>query len=191
MQPKPKFTDRRRTTQNADDYKVLVVGSICAILILLGSVFFDRLYEYRWFRDATKLTPFYSVHTHFSSVNHDTITVGGDMVKRRCVFNNFSAYVHDASGIRHRAFVDPSREVELTGASGNRPPSDTAETWGPWNVVVIDKRVIPVSWEIHVDHKDCPSPPLNQTNLFASGLWVTAMFEMRGHTLPPAPETEE
>lgn len=171
-----------KTTRNADDYKVLMVGIFCSILILMGSVVFPRFNEYRWYRDVTRLTPFYDVQLLYSNVSEDQITiqVGGSLVKRRCEFNNLFGYIYGDNGIRYRVPVDTSAEP-----GGNRPPSDTAESWGPW-VISKEKNqnipitVIPVRWEIIAEHINCPTAPKTQRNLFISGDWIDYAFLVDG-----------
>lgn len=168
-----------KTTRNADDYKVLVVGIICSILILLGSFTVPRLYEQRWYRDVTRITPFYDAMLLYSNVskNEIQITMGGTLIKRRCDFNNLFGYIYADNGIRYRVPVDTTDEP----VKGNRPPSDTPESYGPWTISVDDNpnfpvTAIPVRWEIIAEHVKCPTEPETQRNLFISGSWEDFLF---------------
>lgn len=169
----------KKTTRNADDYKVLMVGIVCTILILMGSVILPRFTEQRWYRDITRLTPFYEVQLLYSNVSEDqiTLTMGGSMVKRRCDFNGLFGYIYGDNNIRYRVPVDHSAEP----VHGNRPPSDNAESWGPWSLSTNDNpniplTVVPVRWEIIAEHVECPTVPLTQRNLFIQGDWVDYAF---------------
>lgn len=163
-----------KTTRNADDYKVLITGIVAAILIMMTSVVYPRFQEQRWFRDVTRLTPFYDVTLLYSAVSDDQISIvmGGSMIKRRCTFNNLFGYIYGDNGIRYRVPVDDSAEP----VHGNRPPSPDAESWGPWSLSTDDNlnipaTVIPMEWEIIAEHVECPTPPKTQRNLFIRGTW--------------------
>ncbi|USG60952.1 hypothetical protein NBZ79_17480 [Sneathiella marina] len=168
MKPEPSLP--QRGARNGTGYKLLFTGAICTLLILITLLIAPRLAEYRWYRDMTALTPFYDVEVTYVNVTENAVTLGGNLTKRRCVFNELVGYVYGDDGIRHRVMVDFSPETELTGVSGNRPPSDTAEAWGPWRLTIDeDRNVTPVGWEILAGHVNCPSSPTEQTNLFAKG----------------------
>ncbi len=163
----------KKTTRNADDFKVLLVGAVCAIIIMMGSLVFPRFTEQRWYRDITRLTPFYDVVLLYSSVSEDQIRVvfGGSMVKRRCDFNNLFGYIYGDNGLRYRVPIDHSSE-----GGGNRPPSGTPESWGPWSLSLDDNPNIPTTmvperWEVIAEHVKCPTEPRTQRNLFISGEW--------------------
>lgn len=168
-----------KTTKNRDDYKVLLVGLMLSVFLLMGNFMFTALIEQRWFRDVTGQTPFHSVALLRSVVNpiENSITVSGTMIKRRCQFQSLTGYITDHEGIRHRVVVNTEPEEILTGISGNRPPSNEAETWGPWLLsfaveVVVEQQLTPISWEIWVHH-ECPTRPNKQSNIFAWGDWIT------------------
>lgn len=165
-----------KTTRNADDYKVLMVGIVAAILIMGMSMVFPRFGEQRWYRDLTRLTPFHDVQLLYSRVDNDKIQIlfGGTLVKRRCEFNNLFGYIYGSNGIKYRVPVDMSSEP-----GGNRPPSysGTSESWGPWVLRVADNpnipsTVIPQSFEIIAEHVNCPTEPKTQRNLFVKGNWA-------------------
>ena len=167
---------REKTTKNADDNRVLIFGVLAAILLMtlpaIGRVV--HLDSQRWYRDIMGITPFYDVEVLYAKSDDKTVAVGGYMIKDRCVFDYFTGYITDSHGIRHPVRVDDSPEAALTGVESgvSRPPSDTAEAWGPWTLTTTQNIDRPTGWEIYVDHKECPSPPLKQSNLFASGPWV-------------------
>lgn len=174
---KAKYFRAPKSTPNRDDFRVLMAGVICAIILLVGSLAFQRLDEYRWFRDVTLLTPFHDVTVDYSFVDGKVLTVGGQLIKRRCDFEDMIAYVTGEDGTRRRLIVDPSPEIRLTGTDKTRPPSSESEAWGPWEIYNQYTDLTPVSWEIYIDHVRCPSPPENQTNLFAYGPWKAAGFK--------------
>ena len=167
-----------KTSRNADDFKVLIVGTIIAIVILIGSLSVPRLSEQRWYRDITRLTPFYDVELLYSRVSEDQISIsmGGLMVKRRCTFDiatGLQGYVYGQDGIRYRVNIDDSPEGFL---KTSRPPSSVKETWGPWVLSLntnsnIPNTMTPVRWEIIAPHVNCPTEPKTQRNLFIAGLW--------------------
>ncbi|ANJ20810.1 hypothetical protein HYO99_gp76 [Roseobacter phage RD-1410W1-01] len=173
-----KYIRAEKTTRNRDDYKVLIVGLICAIFIMLAMTTLPRFAEQRWYRDLARLTPFYGVELLYSNVSEDTISVsvGGSLVKRRCEFNTLFGYIYGDNNIRYRVPVDTSSEPE-----GNRPPSDTPESWGPWTLSMNDNpnipvTVVPIRWEIIAEHINCPTEPVTQRNLFIGGEWVDFAF---------------
>jgi len=132
-----------------------------------------ELAEQRWFRDIRGLTPFSEVVTGWSVVTDDGLLVGGSMKKDRCTFVQGSqvGYVRIEGKPKQSVFVDLTPEDILTGVVGqSRPPSNDPEAWGPWLIRWVGAP--PLDWEIFVRHKDCPTPPRNQTNLFASGAWA-------------------
>lgn len=164
----------KKTTRNADDFRVLVAGIVCTIMILMGSVILPRFTEQRWYRDLTNLTPFHSVELLYSNVSEDSISIqfGGSLVKRRCEFNNLIGYIYGDNGLRYFVPVDTSSE----GSLGNRPPSSVSESWGPWIISTesnpnIPNTVLPVRWEVIAEHIKCPTPPKVQRNLFVEGAW--------------------
>ena len=162
-----------KTTRGEDDFKVLMVGVICALMIMLGSLVIPRFNEMRWYRDLTRLTPFHEVHLLYAQVDDDKIEImiGGTMVKRRCDFNTLFGYITGSDGIRYQVPVHTEAEPK-----GNRPPSKIAESWGPWILKLHDNAVIPItvvpeSFEVIAEHVKCPSGPETQRNLFISGGW--------------------
>lgn len=171
----------KKTSKNADDFKVLIVGAVCAILIMMGSIIMPRMTEQRWFRDFTRLTPFHDVVLLYSQVSPDSITVavGGTMVKRRCDFQSLYGYVIGSNGIRYRAAVDSSHEDSEVRT--NRPPSAHAESWGPWTISVdtiphFPPAVLPLGYEIYAEHVQCPTEPETQRNLFVKGDWANYTY---------------
>lgn len=163
-----------KTTRNADDFKVLLVGIVCAIMIMMGSSILPRFNEQRWYRDLARLTPFYEVQLLYSSVGPQAIeiTIGGSLIKRRCDFNDLFGYIHADNGIRYRVPVHTDAEP----VQGNRPPSDSAESWGPWSITTDDNpnfpvTAVPVKWEVIAEHIKCPTEPVTQRNLFIGGEW--------------------
>lgn len=162
-----------KTTKGEDDFKVLMVGVFCALLIMAGSLVLPRFGEYRWYRDLVHLTPFHDVHLLYAEVQDDKIEImiGGTMVKRRCDFNALFGYITGSDGIRYRVPVHTNAEL-----SGNRPPSSVAESWGPWVLKMKDNETIPIttvpmSFEIIAEHIRCPYGPDTQRNLFIAGGW--------------------
>ena len=168
-----------KRTRNSDDVKVLLIGVVLGIIILVSPVVANSLQEQRWYRDVSGSTPFRGATTDYTSVDDGSIAVGGFLIKRRCTFLGLSGYIVDRTGIRHPVHVDTSPEVALTGVEygGSRPPSDDLESWGPWVLTQTSNISEPTGWEIYVDHGECPSPPVNQTNLFTSGAWVDYQFQ--------------
>tara|TARA_R110000823_G_scaffold12076_15_gene40589 strand:- start:1602 stop:2129 length:528 start_codon:yes stop_codon:yes gene_type:complete len=170
---------REKTTKNADDNRVLIFGVLAAIFLMalpgLGRAI--HLDSQRWYRDLMGLTPFHGTEVLYAEFDGNTVTIGGYMIKDRCVFDYYTGYIIDSRGIRHPVVVDDSPEVLITGvkSGSSRPPSDTAEAWGPWTLTTTQNIDQPTGWEIHVDHKDCPSPPVKQSNLFTSGSWGSAL----------------
>lgn len=168
----------KKTTKNADDFRVLVAGIFCAIGILVVSNVLPRLTEHRWYRDITQITPFHSVTLLYSQVQdaRTLIVVGGSMTKRRCEFENLYGYIYADNGIKYRVPVDTSVE-DSTGVVGNRPPSHYPENWGPWSLSTKSNpnfplSAIPVSFEIIAEHVKCPTPPRTQRNTFIEGAWA-------------------
>lgn len=168
----------KKTTKNADDVRVLFAGILGAIIILIGSAVMPRLTEHRWYRDVTSITPFHSVTLLYSQVQdaRTIIVVGGSMIKRRCEFHNLYGYIYADNGLKYRVAVDTSVE-DRDGASGNRPPSDHPENWGPWSLSTKSNpnfpiSAIPTAFEIIVEHKNCPTVPKTQRNVFMEGAWI-------------------
>ena len=169
---------REKTTKNADDNRVLIFGVLAAIFLMalpgLGRAV--HLDSQRWYRDIMGITPFHDAEVLYVDADERIVTVGGYLIKDRCTFNFFTGYILDSRGIRHPVLVDDSPEGLITGvkSGSSRPPSDKSEAWGPWTLTASANVDSPTGWEIHVDHKDCPSPPETQSNLFASGSWGSA-----------------
>lgn len=181
--PREKFIRAEKTTRNRDDYKVLLVGVIFGVFILVSQVTYGMLIDQRWFRDVTGITPFHSVKVMSQAVVDDSITVTGELVKRRCTFDSLTGYIiyddlmsEDLD--RQRVFVNTRPEEILTGITGNRPPSDEAENWGPWLMTLtlstenLSHKGDIKGWEIWAHHS-CPTRPVKQSNLFAEGLWTS------------------
>lgn len=169
----------QKTTKNADDFRVLMAGILCAIGILVVSNVYPRLAEHRWYRDLTQITPFHSVTILYSQVqdSRTLIVVGGSMTKRRCVFKDLYGYIYADNGIKYRVPVDTSVEDSVLGKLVNRPPSHYPENWGPWSLSTKSNpnfpiNSVPVSFEIIAEHLDCPTPPKTQRNTFIEGAWV-------------------
>lgn len=132
-----------------------------------------RVAENRWYRDAVGLSPFSLVEVTHSEVVDGGLAIIGVMRKNRCDFVQDAqvGYVYFEGKPRRRTTVDTSPEDRLTGVVGqSRPPSDKLEQWGPW--IINWRGATPDRWEIFVDHENCPTPPENQTNKFASGPWA-------------------
>jgi len=163
-----------KTTANNDDFKVLIMGVVAAVIIMIGSIFVPLVQETRTYRDVVGITPFHGVRVYGSELNAEktAITIYGELIKRRCTFEELIAYVVDESGLRHIAVLDTTPE---NAGEVNRPPSKVAESWGPWEISVggEDGEIVPVAWQIFAAHTQCDSPPYNQINLFADGPWVT------------------
>ena len=131
-----------------------------------------RLAESRTYRDLAGLTPFSQVEVTAAVAIDRGAAVSGVMRKDRCSFSHGAqvAYVTFSDKPRKRTIVDMTPEDETTGIVGqSRPPSGDLESWGPW--VIVWRGPTPAGWQIFVDHEDCPSPPFDQTNLFAAGEW--------------------
>jgi hypothetical protein len=160
----------KSTNKNKDDFKVLMVGMVLTLCIFAGSLIQPRLSEYRWYRDLTKLTPFYNVEVEYSRLDGPDIYVGGALTKRRCTYNYLIAYAVDKRGVGYKIFLDDSIE-KLPGHIENRPPSKRPQNWGPWKLSTLGTLDDPKEWEIFVEHKQCPSEPHTQRNKFASGKW--------------------
>jgi len=162
-----------RTRQALQKNASMVGAMILLLFITSWPNLQAELAEERWFRDARGLTPFSEVEVTWSITTDKGLLIGGTMKKNRCTFVNGSqvGYVHVDEKPKQKVFVDTSPEDILTGVVGkSRPPSDTAETWGPW--LIKWKGPLPLDWDVFVSHKDCPTPPMNQVNLFVSGSWA-------------------
>jgi len=161
-------------TKEALQKNALMVGAMIMLLFISSWPNVQaELAEERWFRDVRGLTPFSEVEVTWSIVTDEGLLIGGTMKKNRCTFVKGSqvGYVHVDEKPKRTVFVDTSPEEILTGVVGkSRPPSDTAETWGPWLIKWVGP--LPTDWDVFVSHKDCPTPPKNQVNLFASGSWA-------------------
>ena len=132
-----------------------------------------ELAEERWFRDARGLTPFSEVEVTWSIITDKGLLIGGFMKKDRCTFVQGSqvGYVHVDGKPKRSVFVDTSPEEKISGVVGkSRPPSNSLESWGPW--LVHWDGPLPLNWDVFVSHKDCPTPPKYQVNMFASGSWA-------------------
>ena len=131
------------------------------------------LSENRWYRDMRGLTPFSLVQVTQSEVIEGGIVVHGVMRKDRCdvIPELIRGRVTFEGGPSKRTTVDTSPEDRITGLVGlSRAPSDVVETWGPW--VIRWDGPKPDGWQINVTHENCPTPPYDQTNLFAEGPWA-------------------
>lgn len=149
---------------------LIFVAAVLVFMSLWGDIQ-ARLAENRSYRDIANLTPFSKVSVSQSLVTESGLILQGAMRKDRCEFSPGSlvAYVYFEGKPRRRTGVDTSVEDAL-GVTGNRPPSDDLQAWGPWRIVWSGAR--PDRYEVFVSHVNCPSPPYRQTNLFASGDWV-------------------
>ena len=168
-------------------FGVLVKG--CGVLFLaqFGAAQFDSITESRFYRDLYGLTPFYGVHVHYIVPHEGSVSVGGEMIKRRCEYADLHAFATFYDSPRRRALLSTAAEDAL-GVVGNRKPSTQAETWGPWTVFWPTDKPQPDEWEIYASHW-CPVLDANgneimnqrtgeprmkyETNLFARGNWVT------------------
>jgi len=147
---------------------------LCLLMLIAAFPNFEAyLGEDRWYRDARGLTPFDQVSVSQSDIVDGGIVVQGAMRKVRCDVDGPSivAYVYFDDKPRRRTAVDTSPEDAITGVIGqSRPPSESLEHWGPWFIAW--RGATPDRWEIFVTHENCPTPPHDQTNLFASGPWA-------------------
>lgn len=177
------FIRADKTTKNQDDYKVLIVGAVIAVMILIFQFTSFMVREERWYRDMMGLTPFHSIVVTSQTVDEEeqSITVTGVMVKHRCEFKSLQGYIITETS-RHRVFVNTRPEDILTGVVGSRPPSNKLETWGPWLITfaVLPQFAdqMPIGYEIWSDH-ECPEDPASQ-NLFAAGSWETLVLQEDG-----------
>ena len=146
----------------------LVLVVLVTVLLMQWPYLSARLSQDRWYRDLTGLTPFRDVQVYGSATEQDGIVVWGEMVKERCWFRSLTGYVYFDDRLRRRVRIDTSVE-DARSTTGNRPPSPLAETWGPWKLVW--KGDTPTRWEIFAAHDRCPTGPVVQQNLFASGPW--------------------
>ena len=145
----------------------IVVAMIFIIGFQITLAGWDRMSEKRWFRDATRQTPFHAVTV--SALESDAgLAVFGSMIKRRCVFKYLTAYASNDKK-RRATYLDVSPE-EVLGRGVNRPPSKASEDWGPWIIEAPDQ-FKPTRWEIFVTHT-CPEGM--RTNLFAAGPWSSS-----------------
>ena len=178
-----KYLRAEKTTKNRDDFKVLLVGILFGFLILISFTTLSLLNEQRWYRDLTGKTPFSDVIVTSQVVVNNSITVTGEMIKHRCEFESLTGYISYTDIVnggveRGRVFVNTKPEDLITGVTGNRPPSDELENWGPWLMTLsLDERNLAqmgeiLGYEIWATHK-CPTPPYHQSNLFAEGEWRT------------------
>jgi len=129
--------------------------------------------ENRWYRDMRGLTPFSLVEVTHSEVIEGGIVIHGVMRKDRCTVipDLITGKVIFDDAPSQRTAVDTSPEDRITGLYGvSRPPSELIEVWGPW--VVRWNGKTPDGWQVYVTHEDCPTPPYDQTNLFAFGPWA-------------------
>ena len=177
---KENYVRAPKTGKAKDDYKVLLVGSIFVVFLLIGQFAAGYLSEQRWFRDVSRQTPFYDVSVTNISLSEDnrSVTISGYMTKRRCEFQSLTGYIITTNGKRHRVYVNTTPEDILTGLQhgANRPPSELSERWGPWQISFSFKGLNPDSWEVWAHHK-CPNFATVQSNLFASGPWITQIVE--------------
>lgn len=148
----------------------LMIVLLLAVIFMSGSsTVWDALSARRWFRDITLQTPFYEVTAESEPVE-DGLAVRGTMVKRRCEYRGLRAYAIQSSGLRLPVALDLSPETTVWGG-GSRPPSESAEAWGPW-VISAPGFERASAWEIFAFHL-CPNGRV-QANLFASGPWLSA-----------------
>ena len=140
--------------------------------------------ESRFWRDFTQVTPFYDVVVYRSTVSPDSITVDGEMKKRRCDFADLHACTVTGDNPRLRAVLSTAAE-DARGVVGNRTPSPDAEQWGPWAVLWPEIADVPSGWSIWAGHwcpvLDVDGAPIMlpsgdprmkyEINLFASGPW--------------------
>jgi hypothetical protein len=133
----------------------------------------EMLAENRWYKDMRGLTPFSLVEVTQSEVIDGGIVVHGVLRKDRCdvIVDLIRARVQFEGKASKRTTVDTSPEDQITGLVGvSRAPSEEVEVWGPW--VIRWEGEKPDGWRIFVTHDNCPTPPYEQTNLFASGPWA-------------------
>ena len=152
---------------------------LCLLMLIAAFPNFEAyLGEDRWYRDARGLTPFDQVSVSNFEIVEEGIVVQGAMRKVRCdvVGDSIVAYIYFDGNRRRRTAVNTSPEDAITGVVGqSRPPSKELEAWGPW--LIAWRGATPDRWEIFVTHENCPTPPHDQTNRFASGLWANVAPE--------------
>lgn len=147
-----------------------MIGILLAVTIISGlSAMWDSMSDRKWFRDLTLQTPFHGVSAQAQPVPGG-LAVRGTMIKRRCEYQGLLAYVVRGNGLRVPVALDVSPETDVWGG-GSRPPSETAETWGPW-VIIAPLNGHAAGWEIFAVHL-CPDGR-TQVNLFAAGPWPQA-----------------
>ena len=128
----------------------------------------DRLSELRWYRDVTLITPYHHVVIFETQIIDEGLLMDGEMIKRRCEFDEFIAYVLFSSGPKVPVKIDTSRDPSQT----SRPPSKLAESFGVWLIKWPATSLrTPIGYQIFTDHILCPYEPINQTNLFYQGKW--------------------
>ena len=166
-------------TKAAISTNIPLFAAMCLLLLMAALPNFEAyMAEYRWYRDARGLTPFSQVSVTQTTVVEDGLIPRGAMKKDRCRIlpETIHGYVYFAGKPRRRTVVDTSPEDQITGLVGvNRPPSPHLEAWGPWFIQW--RGETPDRWEIFASHTDCPTPPYDQTNLFASGPWADVALE--------------
>lgn len=141
------------------------------IAITIFSVFsnYARLSEQRWYRDFTRATPFHSVVLNNSALSEEGLLISGEMVKRRCAFQDLRAYLVFASGAQLPVKVNTSTE-QVRWGGGDRAPSPNTQAWGAW-LLEWSGATSPVSFDVYAIHQ-CPGEMIRQTNLFVHGSWV-------------------
>ena len=172
-----------QTKAAARSHKIHFIALAVLMIWGLAPLMQQQISEKRLVRDALLLTPFHDVYvtgtdTGQTTIERDgfnylvpTLRLTGMMTKRRCDFRFLSSYVTTDAGERVRAFVNTSRENDVS-PPGNRPPSDIPEPWGVWELVPMRPLLgHPVAYEIHAHHL-CPEDNgAVQANLFVRGEW--------------------
>jgi hypothetical protein len=145
-----------------------------ALIIGTVPVVSAKIMETRTFRDAFAITPFHSVVVDEQIVTPEGLIVKGHMIKRRCFYQDQSAYVRLSTGKTVWVYTDVA--IDPNAHRGSRPPSDLAQEWGPW-LIKANMNELPVSYEIWIKH-ECPNEPHPQDNLFASGRWENITYKV-------------
>ena len=156
---------QNKETKNKDDIKVMFIGASIALLIFIISSIIPRLEEKRWYRDTLSLTPFYEVKLLYKFTVNEGIMFGGTFKKRRCIFKKISAYILDSNDIYYPVNFKSFQN------RGNRPAFKNKQSYGPWVVFNFASHINPKYFEVYVEHENCPSTPINQTNLFLRSKW--------------------
>ena len=98
-------------------------------------------------------------------VLNEGIMFGGTFKKRRCIFKKISAYILDSNDIYYPVNFKSFQN------RGNRPAFKNKQSYGPWVVFNFASHINPKYFEVYVEHENCPSTPINQTNLFLRSKW--------------------